>query len=310
MSERQVLSSEEVDAILKVTQDNPSNTNLGSTPAENAGDNTQRNTMMLNNTAEATKIELEKIINSFLRKKIGIRTQSFEKKTLATCLQEAAEKSVFSVFRVMPSGGYGMLVMDLAFLHQIINHLYGGVFNHDETIVEKPGKAGILIAEKFYQLFLTGFAQACQENGVISFEMVKTTSLPNLTSNLEMEDSVYSLELVFSFEDMESTIRCMFAEDFIQKFLFHIKKSEVKHREKDFWRTAIKSQVVDSFVTVSVTLPDINLKVSDFMSLKDGDILPISDPTLAYVCLNNLKLFRAKAGQSNSKRVAKIVAQI
>ena len=128
--------------------------------------------------------------------------------------------------------------------------------------------------------------------------------------SLSSEDKIYALELSFGLGEVEMTIRCMLPEAAIKELLVVTKKTEAKHREKDFWRTAIKTQVVDSIVNVSVSLPDVTLKVSELMALKAGDIIPISDPTLVYVCLNNLKLFRAKAGQSNAKRVAKIVAQI
>jgi flagellar motor switch protein FliM len=311
MSERQVLSSEEVDAILKVTQE-PAGGQQHSldTSDGNASPDAQYTANLLTNFAESTKIEVEKIIGSFLRKKIRITVKSFTLKKLSDCFKEAAEKSVFSVFHIKPNDNYGMLAMDLSFLHQIINHLYGGTIQQEETTMATPGKAGNFIAEKIYQLFLTGFAQACQEQGAITTEIVKTSALPSLTSNLVMDDNVYTLEMNFMFDEVESVIRCMIAEDFIKKHIFGTKKSEIKHREKDFWRTAIKSQVVDSFVSVSVTLPELNLKMNDFVDLKEGDLIPISDPTLVYICLNNLKLFRAKAGQANSKRVAKIVSQI
>jgi flagellar motor switch protein FliM len=310
-NERQILSSEEVDAILKVTQENNNPQIISSTTDQGgSSEQSQRATTMLSHIADTTQIELEKIISSFLRKKAKVKTNAFELKQLSACLDKAAEKSVFSVFRIMPNDNYGMFAMDLVFLHQMINHLYGGLSNSEEPAIATVGKVGTIIAEKICQLILSGFAQACSEYGVITSEVVKTSALPNLSSNLVMDDNVYSLEISVMLDEATSNIRFMIAEDFIQKFILGTKKNEAKHREKDFWRTAIKSQVVDSFVSVSVSLPDVNLKVNDFMTLQEGDIIPISDPTLVYVCLNNLKLFRAKAGQANSKRVAKIVAQI
>ena len=73
---------------------------------------------------------------------------------------------------------------------------------------------------------------------------------------------------------------------------------------------AIKTQVVDSIVNISISLPDVSMKANDFLNLKEGDLIPIGDPTMVYVCLNNYKLFRAVAGQSNSNLVVKITEQI
>ncbi|MDR3476580.1 MAG: FliM/FliN family flagellar motor switch protein [Gammaproteobacteria bacterium] len=310
--EPQVLSSEEVDAILKVTQDkgNDLSKTLGNSSDEGASAaNSVVNSPALKNIAELTAIECEKHIITFLRKKMLTKFKSIALTKLETTVTASDEKCVYSVYRTAPNEHYGMFSIELKFLHQIINLLYGGKFDASEPTMDQPGKIGTMVAEKIASLCLSGLNQACQDYALTTCEIIKTSVLPNLTSSLVMEDQVYLLELGVTFEDFETTLRFMIAEDFLNELILS-KKDETKHREKDFWRSAIQSQVVDSVVTVSITLPDTTMKVNDFMALREGDVIPISDPTLAYVCLNNLKLFRAKAGQSNNKRVVKILKQI
>lgn len=308
MGEFQVLSSEEVDAILKVTQDkgcdlsNP----LGETQA--APESNPVDTQILANLTESIKSEFEKALSVFLRKKIHIKDNTFDLVKLSNCLSESTEKNVFSVFRITPNDHHGMFAIDFALLEQAINLLYGGQIEAKDAVMETPGKVGVIIAEKLCQVCLAGFTKAFQEYGVINGQVIKTSILPNLISNLTMDDQVYLSEMSIAFDEHETKIKFMVAENFIKESI--AKKSERKHVEKDFWRTAIKSQVVDSSVLINVALPDVTMKVKDFMSLKAGDVIPIGDPTLVYICLNNLKLFRAKAGQVNSKRVAKILNQI
>jgi flagellar motor switch protein FliM len=309
--EPQVLSSEEVDAILKVTQDkgNDLSKTLGNGSAGESTASSIANSPALKNIAEMTAVECEKHIITFLRKKMFTKFKSITLTKLETALDVSTEKCVYSVFRTSPNEHYGMFSIELKFLHQIINLLYGGKIEPSEPAIEKPGKIGTMVAEKIATLCLSGMTQACQDYALTTCEIVKTSSLPSLTSSLVMEDQVYLMELSITYDESESILRFMIAEDFLNELIMS-KKDETKHREKDFWRTAIQSQVVDSVVTVSINLPDTTMKVSDFMALREGDVIPISDPTLAYVCLNNLKLFRAKAGQPNSKRVVKILKQI
>jgi flagellar motor switch protein FliM len=210
----------------------------------------------------------------------------------------------------MPSNHLGIFTLNPILLNQVINLLYGGQPNPNDTDIEAPGKIGVMIAEKVCQLTLGGFTQVCHDYGIVSAEVTKTGMLQQLKSNLAMEDNIYVLDLSVSLDDVETNAQLMLPENFMHEFIFTQTVGESQHREKDFWRKAIKTQVVDSLVTVSVTLPDMPLRVNEFMALKEGDTIPISDPTLVYVCLNNLKLFRAKAGQANSKRVAKILSQI
>lgn len=309
----QVLSQEEVDAILKASQDkNQQDLSqlVGSGESQN-NDSGRHYQYAMSNINEILRVEYEKYLTAFLRKRIVIKMDSFNFAKASACLNANDEKVIYSIFRINPKDDYGMVLIDFSVLHQTINLLYGGKLNTKETIIESPGKIGTIIAEKISLLCLNSFAAACHEFGPLNYEIVKTTSSHNLATNLGLgtEDEVYILELTVFFDEFEAKIKLLLSEAFFPEFI-PVKADGHKHREKDFWRTAIKTQVVDSLVTISVSLPDVTMKVKDFMALKDGDIVPISDPTMVYVCLNNLKLFRASAGQANSKRVAKIINQI
>lgn len=308
----QVLSSEEVDAILKVTQQKEQDLSKIVGNGDNANEKGKHYTYALTNINELVRSECEKNLTSFLRKKVILKTKSFNLSKVSACLSANPEaKNIYSVFRLSPNEHYGMILVDMALLHQMINLLFGGKINDKEQVIENPGKVGNIIAEKLCQLCLTAFSQACEEYGTVTFDILKTTTSQNLASNLglEAEDQVYMMDLSIFFDEIETSLKILITEDFLIQFI-PSKVEGNKHREKDFWRTAIKTQVVDSFVTIHVTLPDVSMKVKDFMALKEGDLVPISDPTMVYVCLNNLKLFRASAGQANSKRVAKIINQI
>ncbi len=309
MDDFHVLSSEEVDAILKATQDKPidAKTNpLGAKEQE-----TSQLNYALNAINDLSRMEYEKTLIAFLRKKIVIKNKPFNLGQLSEIIKASQEKNVYIVFRILSKKDcYGMFIAGLPILHQTINILFGGQVNkEDDSVMEVAGKIGPIVSEKICLLCLGSFANAVQEFGGFTFELNKTSTLPNLTSNLNMEDQFYCLDTSVFFDEIETGIKMLIPEDFFNEFI-RAKMGQMKHRDKDFWRSAIKSQVVDSYVNVSVSLPDINMKISEFMSLKEGDMIPITDPTLVYVCLNNLKLFRALAAQANSKRVAKIVSQI
>jgi flagellar motor switch protein FliM len=301
MSEFHVLSNEEVEAILKVSQD--TNQDLSTREPES------QNSYILSNINDLTRLECEKILISFLRKKVTLTIKPFQDSTLSTCLRDTEEKNVYCAFKISSKkDSYGLCIISPALLHQTINLLYGGSISTN-NVTENPGKIGTILAEKICKRFLEGFVLGCQEYGTFSFEITKTSVLSNLTSNLHTADEVYLLSMSVLFDEVETTLKLMIPLNFLDE-LIHTKAGEIKHRDRDSWRNTIKNEVIDSYVTVSVALPDISMQVNDFMGLKEGDMIPIGDPTLVYVCLNNLKLFNALAGQSNAKRVAKIIGQI
>jgi flagellar motor switch protein FliM len=309
MSELKVLSKEEVDALLNLTQESGDLSTLGENHEEWVEHDCSVNQKALSNIKELTIAECEKNFVSFLRKKITVKPKSSRIGKISECLEGKMEKHVYSIFKILPNEHYGMAVVDLTLLHHSINLLYGGQFTPGEPIIESPGKIGVLIAEKICEVGLSGFAQACGEYGQISFEMVKTILQPSLTSKISLDDDVYLIEMNVLFGETESSFSIMVTKTFISDYL-PAKPASIKHVDSNFWRSAIENQVVDSHVMVHVTLPDLSVKVNDIVNFKSGDVIPIEDPGLVYICLNNLKLFRATAGQANSKRVVKVLSEV
>ncbi|MEO8400434.1 MAG: FliM/FliN family flagellar motor switch protein [Gammaproteobacteria bacterium] len=311
--ESKVLSTEEMNALLKVTQEkNCDLTELVGSSANMAAKwestDTILNNKSLKNITELNWSEVEKILSSFLRKKIVVQSKSAHVTRVTDALTGKTEKHVYSVFKLIPSNYYSLVVLDMPLLHQAINFIFGGQTNDKEPVIETPGKVGIIIAEKIAQLCMEGFSQACKEYGNVNYEAIKTVTLPNLISKFSMEDRVYTMELSVLFGEVETSLSVMVAADFLHDFIPAI-IVELGNQD-DSWRTTIESQVVDSDVTISVALPEIDMMVNDLVTLKSGDLLPIGDPTSVYISLNDTKLFIGNAGQANSSRVVKILSEI
>ena len=307
MSEFQVLSKEEVDEILKVTQEQGTDLSalLGSSSEEAPP---EPNDHALQTLTELTRSEYEKSLSTFLRKKIGFKVKNFSITKLAACLDKTGQ-SVYTTYQFQPMKRFGVIITELPLLHQIINLLYGGQFNPSEPTIEKPGKLGIAMSEKIAQLLLTAYVKACAEYGNVKYDIIKTSLHLNVNVNLSLTDVVHLQEYVITIEETEFPIKFLIAEKFLNEFIPG-KKEANKFSEKDLWSNVIKSQVADSYVSVSVNLPEVKISAQEFMALKEDSLIEISDPTLVYVCLNDVKLFQASAGQSNNKRVAKIISQI
>lgn len=305
-----VLSSEEMDALLDAAQDKGNDlTEIIGSANLGPGENRSLNQKALKNISELTWSECEKNLSSFLRKKILVSSKSAKFTKLNEALQDKTEKYVFTVFKIFPQNHYAVALVNLPLLHQAINYLFGGLTNDSGTVIDSPGKIGKIISEKLCQLSMDGFMQACKEYGNITYETVKTVTLPNLITKLSMEDVVFAMDLSVAFGEMETLLSIFVADDFFYELIpFHA--HEMVTVDSESWRSAIQSQVVDSTITVSVSLPEVSMKASDLMSLKNGQLIPIGDPTNVYVCLNNKKLFLGTAGQANSNRVVKILNEI
>jgi flagellar motor switch protein FliM len=310
-----VLSKEEVDALLNLSRE--TSVDLDHIQAESKEEeqkweeaNCGINNKSLTNITDLNIAEAQKIFTTFLRKKITVLAKEHRFGTLAECLEGKMEKYIYTVYQVNPNTHYGMIAVNLAAVHHITNLLFGGQIVPSEEVIETPGKIGVDIAEKINQLGLESLVQACSEYGGINCEIVKSITHPGLTSKITMDDRVYSIVMTLSFGEVEGELLILTPEKFLSEFIPIKTVVDKQHMESNFWRAAVETQVADSIVEIHVNLADTAVRIKDFMALEAGDLLPISDPTLVYVCLNNLKLFRANAGQANSKRVVKIVGEV
>lgn len=309
MEERNVLSAEEVDAILKAAQQ--AGEEASNEPTDpNAEESTNTiNTHALSVIYDTLCTELENKFTVLLRKKVVIKTKAPVVVEVEEGLKQASERDLYSAYKIHPSETHAIVAIEYPMLDQSINLLYGGKMQ--KTIGEENwcGKVGIITAEKISKLVLSCLSDACKEYGKIEYDHYKTNHLVSNVNNMENADQVYYSDFTLSFEEFDAKFSLYISEYFFTH-LIPATTGRSKHKEKDFWRTAIKSEVMDSYVTISTNMMDVPMKVSEFMALKEGDVVPIGDPTLVYVCLNNLKLYRGVAGQSNSKMVVKVVSQI
>lgn len=309
MDESKVLSTDEVNALLRVTQENGSDLTKITSESITEDDRSISHKALVNIT-ELTWSECEKLLSSFLRRKITVKSKGFNHGTLADCLAGKGDSHVYTVFLLTPNNYYGLAMVDLPLLHQMINTLYGGQNNDKGPVMATPGKVGAIVGEKIGQIALEAFALACREYGTVTSETIKTVTLPNLISKFSLDDRVYALELLVYFGEVETSLTIMIAEEFLYKFIPANATPETPTSETRSWRNAIEHQFVDSSVTLTVSLPEISIKASELMALKSGDLITIPDPTQVSICLNDTKLFHAKAGQAHNTRVVKILGEI
>lgn len=299
MEERNVLSPEEVEAIIQAAK-----TSSSAGQAAPAGDIDGHH---FNVIVETVREELAAKLTILLKKKILVKHNPVAVSKLEDCLKQANEKNVYASFKLTSHQSAALIGAEANFLDVFINFLYGGKGASSNAELVSGGKIALITTEKVGKLLLDCLADASKEYGEVTHENYRASHLMENANIIPEGESIHAVEFIIMFDEIETKLTLYLPEEFLIALIPKIVKGQ---KEKDFWRSAIKSEVVDSYVTVNTVLDDVVMKVKDFMNLKEGDEFLIPDPTAVFVCLNDLKLFKAVAGQSNSKIVAKIVQKI
>lgn len=306
MEERNILSREEVDAIIKSAH---SSNELNTADEAQEGTGTNINTHALEIMMEHVCAGIENNLTVLLRKKIIVTSKPAEQMSIEDYSKLVSDNFTFSSFRLLPYNSPALISIQNRFIDVMTNLLYGGSIESATEDNFKLGKVGLITAENISRMIIESFVKTSKEHGEVVIESHKTAVTLNTASNMHEDDIIYSIELSIMIDEVESHLRLNLTDEYLIKIL-PIKTGKVKHKEKDFWRSAIKSEVMDSYVTVTTNMADFKMNLKDFLNMKEGDEIPIGDPTLVFVCLNELKLYRALAGQANSNLVVKIASQV
>lgn len=308
-----ILSEDEIETMLnaaKLSMNNP-DVLQGVTSGQDSHDNESNS--KINNFANAVAVNITKKITDFLRKNVLATKQKI---TLVKVKDfgEMNRNGMFTLFNFSSETDKCLLFISIELIHQIINSLYGGQINAKERVVDSLGKVSLIISEKISQIFLNACHESVPNSGKVKLSILEADTFLDVNAIFGRNNLVSHLEFNLNIDSVDMEFVLVMPENFLlPKFdgeNFNVGEGGVAIHEKKFWKNAMKEELVDSSVTLTASLPEIKLSLNDFMKMKTDDLIPISNPNHAYICMNNIKLFNALIGKGGERLVAKVLNQI
>lgn len=297
----------------------PDEPNALITDVDNVGDSFYFENDTIESVVSFLTSEGQLRLSSFLRKKVLIKFNS-----ITSCLFDDIEhdhtRLLMLNFCISPYEKYGLIFFDFIFLHSVINLLYGGVVSNNEPIMRGLGKSGIKIAKKVSEIFLGVLQESMMEYLKTDLRFSEASSHLSAVFKQEKYEKCYNISLCAWFDSVVCNVNFVIPERIFSNSdaeeVVDGNSSAPSANSKDvvaqssIFDEKARNELIDSSVSVSVSLPQIALKLKDVVNLKAGDIIPISDPATVFVTLNNKKLYKASAGQSNLRRAVKITEKL
>ncbi len=304
-----VLSTEEIDALLAVTGagENGDLSVLVMPTAKDGATDVNVSANELKNVTEITMSETDNAFSSFLGKKIIVKSRSSQTDTAGAFLTEHANNT-YGMFMLTFSNKqyYCLIGLSLPLLHQSCNLLFGGRISENDKVITTPGKIGLCLADELATLVVASVCKAFCEYEKVTFTKIKTVPQANLVAKPDFDVKMLGLNFSLYFNEIETTFSVLLEMSFLHEII--PEKALRQMGVKVPWRDIIGMQLAESDVAVNVVLPKAHIRASELMVLKEGDIIPIGDPTLVDVAVNNQVLFHGTAGQHNEKLAVQIVS--
>jgi flagellar motor switch protein FliM len=248
----------------------------------------------------------QRSLSDFLGKKIDLHFNTMQ---ISTVAELSLDKTpyVLSSIHFTPSDLSGLIYFDYAFIHNVIDILFGAGIYKSDTIISSLGKSGGIIAKKVTELFILNLQDAISEHEKIQINLLKTTEHSGMILNQPFPDQVFDLAFEVEFNGMKSQLHIAVPDVIFENIAVDNQTNLFENADDVIVNDSLKKEIIDSTVTLTAFLQDIKLKVSDIMELKSGDMISIHDPTIVYLAHNQKKIFKGSIGQSNSLRVVKIL---
>ena len=76
------------------------------------------------------------------------------------------------------------------------------------------------------------------------------------------------------------------------------------------WTIALREEIKEAKVELSVSLGDMLLTLKEVMELKPGDVIPVQNPEIATACVQDIPVFRGTYGSSRGNVSIKVTESI
>ncbi|MFZ3230833.1 MAG: flagellar motor switch protein FliM [Pseudobdellovibrio sp.] len=296
----QILSQSEVDALLAAVTDGDvpaasSSSTSSSSGSQQAADN-NKNIINYDLTSQdriirgrlpQLEVIYEKFMRSFrvslsssLRKIASITLTSTEFLKFGEFINTLPIPTCMSVLRFNNLRGSALFVIEAKLAYALVDSFFGGA---DRPYAKLDGKEftpiELQIVKKVVDLAINDLEQAWSTIEKIGCSFQRTEINPQFVGIVPPTDVVIATTFDIELEAASGTVSIVIPYSTIEPIKQKLSTGfqvESDQTDKKLWTSIIKEQLLDTELDINVNLGETEIKLVDLMSLKVGDIIPLT----------------------------------
>ena len=310
MTDKDVLTQEEIDALLAGVDD-------GSLDTEEASEGDRVATWDLTNQDRVVRGRLpavELISERFARTiratlpqslKIplevgtgGVQVMKFSEYTetlfVPTCIK---------LLRIQPFAGTCMLALDAKLVHRIVDRFFGGDGTASAVEGREFSPTENRVVARIVDRLLRDFKEAWQEVLEVDCAVVGDEINPGLVNAIPSSDAVLVTSYRLDLDEGGGELHLVFPYASLEPYKRLLDTSS-QHDTEDFdqaWRQRMEETLLDTEVPLNCLIGDSQIRLRDLMRLEVGDVLDLQMQEIHQVRVGKLPLFTATLGDSRGR---------
>lgn len=315
MSTQDILSQDEIDALLHGVDDGDVNT------SDDAGANGLKSYdfAMQDRIVRGRMPTLEMINERFarytritmfnlLRKSVDVSVGGIQIMKFGEYVHTLYLPTSLNMIRMKPLRGTGLFVMDSKFVFKLVDNFFGGEGAH----VKIEGREFTPTESRVIQIALeNAFAdmkEAWKAVLPVDFEYLSSEVNPALANIVSPSEVVvvnkFHIELDGGGGEVHLTLPYSMVEP-LREVLDAGVQSDTDDLDET-WSKALKEEIMSAPIPLMVKMLDKKIKLSDLKDLQEGDVLPLDSPDEVILMAEDIPLFKGKLGESNGNMAMKI----
>ena len=315
MSTRDVLSSEEVEALLERADDSAVGERDEIAPGEVCEYSFGGQEHIVRGPLPTLEMVTErfsrcalKSLTHFMRREVDVQFQGIADRRFARYASELSGAASLHIVRLDPLPSVGMLVLDATLVSMIVDGYFGGGGDAIEAPRNEFSPAETRVARRVGEKLLEDLVEAWRPVVGVSGSVVRSEGSLRFVTALSPSETLVIARMRVSFAKQSGELHAVFTHSQLEPIREQLAGGSAGERAQTerFWGEALARSVRDARVELRARLLESEMPLRDVLSLKAGDVLALDVPERLPLLVDEVPLFMGGFVSHRGRNAVKI----
>ncbi|MEB3735331.1 flagellar motor switch protein FliM [Halopseudomonas pachastrellae] len=319
MAVQDLLSQDEIDALLHGVDDGAIDTDIESEPGAiksydlTSQDRIVRGRMptleMINERfARYTRISMFNL----MRRSADVAVGGVQVMKFGEYVHSLYVPTSLNLVKMKPLRGTALFILDAKLVFKLVDNFFGGDGRHAKIEGREFTPTELRVVRMVLDQAFVDLKEAWQAVHDVQFEYVNSEVNPALANIVSPSEvvvvSTFHIELDGGGGDLHVTFPYSMIEPLREVLDSGVQSDVDEHDER--WVRALREEITGVKVPLSATVVKTQLKLKDLLSMQAGDVIPVEMPDHMVLCANGVPTFKSKLGAVKGNLALQILGPV
>ena len=319
MAVQDLLSQDEIDALLHGVDDGAIDTDIESEPGSiksydlTSQDRIVRGRMptleMINERfACYTRISMFNL----MRRSADVAVGGVQVMKFGEYVHSLYVPTSLNLVKMKPLRGTALFILDAKLVFKLVDNFFGGDGRHAKIEGREFTPTELRVVRMVLDQAFVDLKEAWQAVHDVQFEYVNSEVNPALANIVSPSEvvvvSTFHIELDGGGGDLHVTFPYSMIEPLREVLDSGVQSDVDEHDER--WVRALREEITGVKVPLSATVVKTQLKLKDLLSMQAGDVIPVEMPDHMVLCANGVPTFKSKLGAVKGNLALQILGPV